>query len=83
MSSTTTSHPSDNISYILHRTPWRPNIAVSANRSEILLQDGRKLLDAVGGAAVTAVGMGHPKVIKAVQDQVQKVACTTFRLSPE
>jgi hypothetical protein len=32
---------------ILHRTPWRPPIAISAKGSEIILEDGKVLLDAV------------------------------------
>jgi E3 ubiquitin-protein ligase TRIP12 len=41
----------------------------------IVLEDGRKVLDAVGGAAVACIGNGHPEVIKAVQDQVEKLSC--------
>ena len=40
------------------------------------LENGQILLDAVGGAAVTCIGNGHPKVVQAVKDQVDKVACT-------
>lgn len=41
----------------------------------ITLEDGRVVMDAVGGAAVTCIGNGHPDVIKAVQDQVEKLSC--------
>lgn len=60
---------------ILHRTPWRPPIARSAEGSYITLEDGRVLLDAVGGAAVACIGNGHPKVVQAIKEQVDKVSC--------
>ena len=61
--------------HILHRTPWRPSLAVSAQGSHITLDDGRDLIDGVGGAAVSCIGMGHPDVVQAVQEQVEKMAC--------
>ncbi|KAF8324112.1 PLP-dependent transferase [Clavulina sp. PMI_390] len=63
-----------NTTAILHRTPWTPPVAVAGEGIYITLKDGTKLIDAVGGAAVSAIGMGHPTVVKAVQDQVAKVA---------
>ncbi|KAJ7267394.1 PLP-dependent transferase [Mycena rebaudengoi] len=59
---------------ILVRTPWIPPIAVAAKGSYIELEDGRKLLDAIGGAAVACIGMGHPVVVEAIKDQVDRVA---------
>lgn len=32
-------------------------------------------MDAVGGAAVTCIGNGHPKVIQAIKDQAEKLSC--------
>ncbi|KAL5640275.1 hypothetical protein ACGC1H_007521 [Rhizoctonia solani] len=61
-------------SSILHRTPWRPPIAVAAQGPYITLQDGRQIIDGVGGAAVSCIGNGHPAVVKAVQEQVAKMA---------
>jgi len=60
---------------ILHRTPWRPPVGVSAERSYITLEDGRTVYDAVGGAAVSCLGNSHPKVIQALKDQIDKVPC--------
>lgn len=60
---------------ILHRTPWKPPIAASAEGSYITLDDGRQLLDAVGGAAVSCIGNGHPEVVKAIKEQVDKISC--------
>ena len=63
------------VTNIIHRTPWRPPIAVSAKGIRIYLDDGKELIDGAGGAAVAAVGMGHPKIVKAVQDQAAAMAC--------
>ncbi|KAJ7087698.1 pyridoxal phosphate-dependent transferase [Mycena crocata] len=59
---------------ILHRTPWIPPVAVSAEGSYIELESGQKLLDAIGGAAVSCIGMLHPAVNKALKDQVDRVS---------
>lgn len=60
---------------ILHRTPWRPPVASSAEGIYVTLEDGTKLVDAVGGAAVSCIGNGHPKVRQAIKDQVDKMSC--------
>ncbi|KAH9951154.1 PLP-dependent transferase [Amylocystis lapponica] len=59
---------------ILHRTLWRPPVAASAEGSYITLEDGRTVLDAVGGAAVACIGNSHPSVVKALKEQVDKVS---------
>ncbi|KAM5536574.1 hypothetical protein V8D89_009669 [Ganoderma adspersum] len=59
---------------ILHRTPWRPPVASSAEGIYVTLEDGTKLIDAVGGAAVSCIGNGHPKVRQAIKDQVDKMS---------
>ncbi|KAG5647508.1 hypothetical protein DXG03_009445 [Asterophora parasitica] len=61
-------------SAILHRTPWRLPIAKHAEGIYIDLEDGRRVIDAVGGAAVACIGNGHPKVQQAIKDQVDKVS---------
>ncbi|KAI0079420.1 PLP-dependent transferase [Panus rudis PR-1116 ss-1] len=69
-------------SAILHRTPWTPQIAASAEGIYIHLEDGRTLIDAVGGAAVAAIGNGHPEVRNAVKEQVDKLSYVyNFQLS--
>ncbi|KDQ65074.1 hypothetical protein JAAARDRAFT_28738 [Jaapia argillacea MUCL 33604] len=60
-------------SHILHRTPWAPPRAVSANGIHLTLEDGSKVIDAVGGTAVSCIGDGHPHVVAAVKDQVEKI----------
>ena len=71
--------PSPKLTSILHRTPWQPPVAESAQGIYITLEDGTRLIDAVGGAAVACVGNSHPKVMQAIKDQVNKVSCTWFR----
>lgn len=60
---------------ILSRTPWQPPIARSARGINIELEDGRTMIDAVGGAAVACIGNGHPTVVNAIKEQVDKVSC--------
>ncbi|KAI0924247.1 hypothetical protein AcW2_005178 [Taiwanofungus camphoratus] len=59
---------------ILHRTPWRPPVAISGEGIYVTLEDGRTVLDAVGGAAVACIGNGHPAVKKALKEQVDKLS---------
>lgn len=63
-------------SSLLVRTPWRPPVGVSAEGIFIMVDDGRRLIDAVGGAAVACIGGNHPVVMQAIKDQVDKVSCT-------
>ncbi|KAF8333065.1 pyridoxal phosphate-dependent transferase [Cantharellus anzutake] len=64
----------DYLSAILHRTPLEPPIATAGTGIEITLKDGRTMIDAVGGAAVTVIGNGHPAVVRAIQEQVEKLS---------
>lgn len=54
-------------------------MGVAGEGSYITLEDGRTVYDAVGGAAVSCLGNSHPKVIKALKEQIDKVPCK-FRL---
>ncbi len=77
-SSTTTSDavaPALKPTSILHRTPWQPPTAVSGQGIYVELEDGKKVIDAVGGAAVSCIGNGHPVVTKAMKDQIDTVSC--------
>jgi adenosylmethionine-8-amino-7-oxononanoate aminotransferase len=58
-------------------TPYQPPqpVAVSGKGIYITLEDGREVIDAVGGIAVACIGNGHPAVVKAVKEQVDKLAC--------
>lgn len=60
---------------ILHRTPWTPPVAVSGEGIYLTLEDGRTIIDGVGGAAVNCIGNTHPVVVQAIKDQLDKVSC--------
>lgn len=61
--------------HILDRTAWRPPTAKSGKGIYLELENGQTVIDAVGGAAVACLGNGHPKVVQAVKDQVEKLSC--------
>jgi len=73
-SQTKVSPPTPRPTSILHRTPWRPPIAVLGQGIYITLEDGRKVIDGVGGAAVACIGHGHPEPVKAIKEQADKVS---------
>lgn len=60
---------------IFNRMPWRPPIAVKGEGVYFDLEDGSRIMDGVGGAAVTCIGSGHPKVLKALGEQIQDLTC--------
>lgn len=59
-----------------------PTFAAAAGPSTITDVDGNELLDFASGIAVTTVGAAAPRVIKAVQDQVQKFTHTSSMVTP-
>ena len=61
------------------RRIWQSPAAKSVHGIHITIQDATQLIDAVGGAAVNCVRNSHPKVMQAIEDQVDKVSCTRFR----
>lgn len=74
MSVTTTS--------ILHRTPWIPPVAVRGEGIYVDLQDGRRVIDGIGGAAVSCIGTSHPKVIAAIKEQLDTLTCPSQLIFP-
>ena len=62
-------------SAILHRTAACPPIAASAKGIYVTLEDGKILVDGVGGAAVACIGNGHPATQQAIKDQTDKMSC--------
>lgn len=62
-------------SRIFHRVPAQvyPR-AVRAEGVYIFDADGRRYIDASGGAAVAAIGHGHPAVIAAIREQAGRLA---------
>ena len=51
-----------------------------AHNSQVVDVEGREYIDFAGGIAVLNTGHLHPKVVKAVQDQLGKVSHTCFQV---
>jgi len=63
------------MSHIIHRNLRAvPPTAVSASGIEIVDRDGRRYIDASGGAAVSCLGHAHPHVLAAMHAQVDRIA---------
>ncbi len=63
------------MSSLLHRNSLNvPPIAVGGEGIEVLDADGRRYIDASGGAAVSCLGHGHPDVLAALHAQLDKIA---------
>ncbi|HEY5641922.1 MAG TPA: aminotransferase class III-fold pyridoxal phosphate-dependent enzyme [Woeseiaceae bacterium] len=50
-----------------------PFVPERASGCDIFTQDGRRILDLYGGHAVAALGYGHPKLVRAIQQQTAKL----------
>ncbi len=48
------------MSRVLHRAGGAPPVAVGGEGIRLRLADGRTIIDASGGAAVSCLGHGHP-----------------------
>ncbi|KGO47151.1 Pyridoxal phosphate-dependent transferase, major region, subdomain 2 [Penicillium expansum] len=60
---------------LLHRSLHeKPIVAISASGLEIALQNGSKIIDACGGAAVAVIGHGNLEVIEASLTQMKDVS---------
>ncbi len=63
------------MSHILHRSlKAQYPVAVSARGITITDSDGKAYIDASGGAAVSCLGHGHPDVIRAMHEQIDRIA---------
>src|SRR3546814_248267 len=63
------------MTHVFHRNPKQHlNLAVRGQGIELFDQNGKGYIDASGGAAVSCLGHGHPVVIQAIKDQLDKVA---------
>jgi adenosylmethionine-8-amino-7-oxononanoate aminotransferase len=61
--------------HVLHRHLHRlPPVAVSGEGMWITDSEGRRYLDASGGAAVSCLGHGHPDVLAAMHAQIDRLA---------
>jgi 4-aminobutyrate aminotransferase/(S)-3-amino-2-methylpropionate transaminase len=59
-----------------------PVVATEASGSTITDVDGNVFLDFVGGVGVLNVGHGHPRVVQAIHDQVDRFLHTDFTVVP-
>jgi len=62
------------MSHVLHRGPAKLPTAVGGERCHIVDATGKRYLDASGGAAVSCLGHGHPRIIAALQAQAAAMA---------
>ncbi|MCP5151546.1 MAG: aspartate aminotransferase family protein [Ectothiorhodospiraceae bacterium] len=63
------------MSRIMHRQLGAvPPVAARGDGPYIIDRDGRRYLDASGGAAVSCLGHSHPAVVQAIKDQVDRLA---------
>ena len=61
--------------HVFHRNPRvEPPVAVAGEGIYLIDSEGRRYLDASGGAAVSCLGHGHPAVIEAIQQQAGRLA---------
>jgi adenosylmethionine-8-amino-7-oxononanoate aminotransferase len=64
----------DEMTRVLHRSLIdRPPVAKGANGVEIIDSEGRRYIDACGGAAVSSLGHAHPDVIAAMHAQIDSI----------
>ena len=72
----TPAHGAQRRSRVLHRSlrGSPPPIAVGGCGVWLQAADGRQILDASGGAAVSCLGHGHPRVVEAIQRQADSLA---------
>ena len=62
-------------SRVLHRSlREQPPRAVGGEGVWLIAEDGRRILDGSGGAAVSCLGHQHPRVIDAISRQASKLA---------
>jgi len=63
------------MTHVFHRTS-KGSLPVASHGDGVYIvdTDGRRYLDASGGAAVSCLGHSHPRVIQAIKDQVDKIA---------
>jgi adenosylmethionine-8-amino-7-oxononanoate aminotransferase len=67
--------PRPNASRIFHRQPKKdPPFAVGGEGIHLIDATGRRYIDASGGAAVSCLGHGHPRVIEAIKRQAETLA---------
>ncbi len=62
------------MSHIFHRhTSMHPPFAAGGDGPYVIDTDGKRYLDASGGAAVSCLGHNHPVVIQAIKEQLDQI----------
>src|ERR1700754_4129170 len=62
------------IGHVFHRsTSGRPSVAVRWVGIWLIDENGRRYIDACGGAAVSCLGHGHPKIVAAIAEQAARL----------
>jgi hypothetical protein len=61
------------VSHVFHRSAATPPTAVSGEGIYLIDADGRRYVDACGGAAVSCLGHGHPDVAAAVAEHAARL----------
>src|SRR5690349_20824231 len=60
--------------HVFHRTTAvTPPVAVRGEGIYLIDADGRRYVDACGGAAVSCLGHGHPQVLAAMEEQAARL----------
>jgi len=63
------------MSNVFHRNPRQAlPMAVGGQGIELIDSNGKRYIDASGGAAVSCLGHGHPRVVEAIRRQVETLA---------
>ncbi|MBO9537310.1 aspartate aminotransferase family protein [Herbaspirillum sp.] len=63
------------MTHVFHRNPrGKLPVAVAGAGMELVDRDGKRYLDASGGAAVSCLGHGHPRVVEAIRRQAGQLA---------
>ncbi|HEY2187827.1 MAG TPA: aminotransferase class III-fold pyridoxal phosphate-dependent enzyme, partial [Caldimonas sp.] len=63
------------MTHVIHRSlRATPPVAASAAGVHIVDSNGKRYLDACGGAAVSCLGHAHPDVLAAMHAQIDKLA---------
>ncbi|SHH44985.1 aspartate aminotransferase family protein [Pollutimonas bauzanensis] len=63
------------MTHVFHRNPRQHlDFAMRGQGIELFDQNGKGYIDASGGAAVSCLGHGHPVVIQAIKDQLDRIA---------
>ena len=61
--------------HVLHRGGARAlPVAIGGDGCYLIDSNGKRYLDASGGAAVSCLGHGHPRVIEAMHKQIERLA---------